>query len=141
MTSRLTNKDKKDWKKFISSKEKVPDKDFKTIKSNNKKNKKIDLHGFSLEKANQIVEKFINQYYQDGVSKIIIITGKGTRSKTKENPYLSENLSILKYSVPEYIKSNLNLMNKIKKIDEAKIEDGGSGAFYVYLKNLKNKFR
>ena len=117
MTSRLTNKDKKDWKKFTSSKEKIPNKDFKTIKSNNKKSKKIDLHGFSLEKANKIVEKFINQSYQDGVSKIIIITGKGTR--------------------PEYIKSNLNLMNKIKKIGEAKIEDGGSGAFYVYFKKFK----
>ena len=137
MTSRLTNKDKKDWKKFTSSKEKIPNKDFKTIKSNNKKSKKIDLHGFSLEKANKIVEKFINQSYQDGVSKVIIITGKGTRSKTKENPYLSENLSILKYSVPEYIKSNLNLMNKIKKIGEAKIEDGGSGAFYIYFKKFK----
>ncbi len=143
MNNKISDKDKKDWKSFISSKGKILNKDLKITKDITKKKtiKKIDLHGFSLEKANKIVEKFINQSYQDGVSKVIIITGKGTRSKTKENPYLSENLSILKYSVPEYIKSNLNLMNKIKKIDEAKIEDGGSGAFYVYLKNLKNKFR
>ena len=138
MSYKLTDKDKKDWKKFTSSKEKIKNKDFKINRKNIlNKIKKIDLLGFSLESANLAIEEFINNSYQEGIKKIIVITGKGIRSKTENNPYLSKDLSILKYSVPEYIKSNLNLMKKIKQIEEANIRDGGSGAFYVYLKNFK----
>ena len=123
MNSKLTNKDKKDWTKLTSSRDKVSNKDFKLNKKNIKKNTKkiIDLHGFSLENANKIIEEFINNSYQEGIKKIIVVTGKGTRSKTANNPYLSRDLSILKYSVPEFIKSNLSLMNKIKQISEANI--------------------
>ena len=137
MNNKLTDKDKKDWKNFTSSRDKAPNKDFKINKKNIEKNTKriIDLHGFSLENANIIIEEFINNSYQEGIKKIIVVTGKGTRSKTENNPYLSRDLSILKYSVPEFIKSNSSLMNKIKQITEANIEDGGSGAFYVYFKN------
>ena len=137
MNSKLTNKDKKDWKNFTSSRDKVPNKDFKLNKKNIEKNTKriIDLHGFSLENANKIIEGFINNSYKEGIKKIIVVTGKGTRSKTANNPYLSKNLSILKHSVPEFIKSNSSLMDKIKQIREANIEDGGSGAFYIYFKN------
>ena len=137
MNSKLTDKDKKDWRKFTSSRDKVSNKDFKLNKKNIEENIKriIDLHGFSLENANKIIEEFINNSYQEGIKKIIVVTGKGTRSKTKNNPYLSRDLSILKYSVPEFIKSNSSLMNKIKQISEANIEDGGSGAFYIYFKN------
>ena len=137
MNSKLTDKDKKDWKNFASSRDKVPNKDFKINKKNIKKNTKriIDLHGFSLENANKIVEGFINNSYQEGIKKVIVVTGKGTRSKTANNPYLSRDLSILKHSVPEFIKSNSSLMNKIKQISEANIKDGGSGAFYIYFKN------
>ena len=137
MNSKLTDKDKKDWRKFTSSRDKVPNKDFKLNKKNIKENTKriIDLHGFSLENANKIVEGFINNSYQEGIKKVIVVTGKGTRSKTANNPYLSRDLSILKHSVPEFIKSNSSLMNKIKQISEANIEDGGSGAFYIYFKN------
>ena len=137
MNSKLTDKDKKDWKNFTSSRDKVPNKDFKLNKKNIEENTKriIDLHGFSLENANKIIEEFINNSYQEGIKKIIVVTGKGTRSKTANNPYLSRDLSILKYSVPEFIKSNSSLMNKIKQITEANIEDGGSGAFYIYFKN------
>ena len=137
MNSKLTDKDKKDWKNFTSSRDKVPNKDFKINKKNIKENAEriIDLHGFSLENANKIVEGFINNSYQEGIKKIIVVTGKGTRSKTANNPYLSRDLSILKHSVPEFIKSNSSLMNKIKQISEANIEDGGSGAFYIYFKN------
>ena len=139
MNSKISDKDKKVWKNFISNNEKIPDKDLeiKKEKVNKKIIKKIDLHGFSLESANRVIEEFINNSYQEGIKKIIVITGKGIRSKTENNPYLSKDLSILKYSVPEYIKSNLNLMKKIKQIEEANIRDGGSGAFYVYLKNFK----
>ena len=137
MNSKLTDKDKKDWRKFTSSSDKVPNKDFKLNKKNIEENTKriIDLHGFSLENANKIVEGFINNSYQEGIKKVIVVTGKGKRSKTANNPYLSRDLSILKHSVPEFIKSNSSLMNKIKQISEANIEDGGSGAFYIYFKN------
>ncbi len=137
MNSKLTDKDKKDWKNFTSSRDKVPNKDFKINKKNIEENTKriIDLHGFSLENANKIIEGFINDSYQEGIKKVIVVTGKGTRSKTANNPYLSRDLSILKHSVPEFIKSNSSLMNKIKQISEANIEDGGSGAFYIYFKN------
>ena len=137
MNSKLTDKDKKDWKNFTSSRDKAPNKDFKINKKNIEENTKriIDLHGFSLENANIIIEEFINNSYQEGIKKVIVVTGKGTRSKTANNPYLSRDLSILKHSVPEFIKSNSSLMNKIKQISEANIEDGGSGAFYIYFKN------
>ena len=139
MNSKISDKDKKDWKNFISSKDKILNKDLKITKDKIKKKiiKKIDLHGFSLENANKAIEKFITQSFEEGVNKIIVITGKGLRSKNDKNPYISKNLSILKYSVPEFIKSNINLMKIIKNINEADIEDGGKGAFYIYLKNFK----
>ena len=139
MNSKISDKDKKDWKNFISSKDKILNKDLKITKDKIKKKiiKKIDLHGFSLENANKVIEEFITQSFEEGVNKIIVITGKGLRSKNDENPYISKNLSILKYSVPEFIKSSINLMKIIKSINEADIEDGGKGAFYIYLKNFK----
>ena len=139
MNSKISDKDKKDWKNFISSKDEISNKDLKITKDKIKKKiiKKIDLHGFSLENANKVIEEFITQSFDEGVNKIIVITGKGLRSKNDENPYISKNLSILKYSVPEFIKSNINLMKIIKNISEADIEDGGKGAFYIYLKNFK----
>ena len=139
MNSKISDKDKKDWKSFISSKDKILNKDSKIIKGNVKKNiiKKIDLHGFSLENANKVIEEFITQSFEEGINKIVVITGKGLRSKNDENPYISKDLSILKNSVPEFIKSSINLMKIIKTIKKADIEDGGDGAFYIYLKNFK----
>ncbi len=135
MNKKLSDKDKKDWQNFLSNKEKIPDKDL-FFKKNIRKylTKRIDLHGFSLENANQIIDDFINKCFQENVNRIIVITGKGQRSNNKSNPYISKDLSILKYSVPEFIESNKNLMKMIKEITDAKIEDGGSGAFYIYLK-------
>ena len=139
MNRNISDKDKKDWENFTLSKDKISNKDLKITKDKIKKKiiKKIDLHGFSLENANKVIEEFITQSFEEGVNKIIVITGKGLRSKNDENPYISKNLSILKYSVPEFIKSNINLMKIIKNINEADIEDGGKGAFYIYLKNFK----
>ena len=138
MKRKISDKDKKDWKNFISNKEKLSNKDL--YLSNNKIEKKIiktiDLHGFSLENANNVIEEFIIQCFKKNVNKIIVITGKGLRSKSIENPYVSKDLSILKYSVPDFIKLKPNLMKIIKKIEEAKIEDGGGGAFYIYLKRF-----
>ena len=141
MKKKISDKDKKDWENFISNKEKIPNKDFVTQKKiRQEKIKKIDLHGHTLEEANKSIEKFIQKSFNDGVTKIIVITGKGLRSKNVSNPYLSKDLSILKYSVPEFIESNHSLMKKIIEITDAKIEDGGSGAFYIYIKN-KFKFK
>ena len=136
MKKKITDKDKKDWENFILNKQKIFDKD-SSLKNtiNNKKSNFIDLHGFSLENANKTIEKFINNSYEEGVKKIIVVTGKGKRSKVEDNPYLSRELSILKNSVPEFIRSNQNLMKKIKGISEANIDDGSSGAFYIYLKD------
>jgi|TARA_B110000027_G_scaffold43666_1_gene48050 DNA-nicking Smr family endonuclease len=135
------NNDKRDWENFLNSKEKIPNKDFVYKKNiRYEKIKKIDLHGYTIEEANKVVEQFIKKSFDENVTKIIVITGKGLRSKNVENPYLSKDLSILKYSVPEYIEKNKSLMQFIIEITDAKIEDGGSGAFYIYLKN-KNKFK
>ena len=98
---------------------------------------KLDLHGFSLNEANKVVKKFIIKCFNDGYKKLLIITGKGLRSKSHNNPYHSEKLSVLKYSVPEYINNNENLINKISKISEADIRDGGEGAIYIFLKSNK----
>ena len=141
MNKKLSDKDKKDWKNFLSNKEKIIDKDL-NLENKLKKNltRTIDLHGFSLDEANLEVEKFITESYKKNVNKIIVITGKGLRSKNINNPYLSKDLSILKNSVPEFIKLNKNLMKIIIEIKEASLEDGGSGAFYIYLKG-KTKYK
>ena len=139
MNNKLSDKDKKDWQNFISSEEKVQNKDLSLspIKTNKDLVKTIDLHGFSLENANRTIDEFINRCFKTNVSKITVITGKGLRSNNINNPYVSKNLSILKNSVPEFIKSNTDLMKKIKNIQEAKAEDGGSGAFNILLKKSK----
>ena len=138
MNKKLSDKNKKDWQSFISNKAKVLDKDL-SVKEDKQINltKKIDLHGFSLEKANQIIDEFINECFKENITRIIVITGKGLRSNNASNPYVSKDLSILKNSVPEFIKSNSDLMKKIKNIKEAKAEDGGSGAFDIFLKKSR----
>ena len=130
----ISKKDKRDWEEFLSSDEKLPNKDLKFSKKETLKIKHIDLHGFTLEQANKTIAKFIDDCYQKSVSKIKIVTGKGLHSNVEKDPYVSKDLSILKYSVPEYIKSNQELMKKIIEIKDAKIEDGGAGAFYICLK-------
>ena len=134
MNYKISDKDKKDWQDFISSKDKVPNKDFKIKKNNFEKTRSIDLHGFTLEEANKKIQDFILKAFDDKVSKLIIVTGKGIHSNVEKDPYVSKDLSILKYSVPEFISNNNLLMSKIIEITDAKIEDGGSGAFYIYLK-------
>ena len=130
------DKNKQDWENFLNTKEKIPNKDFvhkKNIRF--EKIKKIDLHGYTIEEANKAVEQFIQKCFDEDVTKIIVITGKGLRSKNIENPYLSKDLSILKYSVPEFVENNSSLTKLIIEVTDAKIEDGGSGAFYIYIKN------
>ena len=138
MTDDISKKDKKDWENFISSNEKLPNKDIKYKKKISFKTKSIDLHGYTLEQANQAIEDFIKKSYLEGVNKLIVVTGKGLHSQNEKDPYVSKDLSILKYSVPEFLSTNKSLMNIIYEIKDAKIEDGGAGAFYIYLKKNKN---
>ena len=132
------DKDKQDWENFLNNKQKIPNKDFVHRKNiRHEKIKKIDLHGYTIEEANKAIEQFIQKSFDENVTKIIVITGKGLRSSNIENPYLSKDLSILKYSVPEFIENNKSLTQLIIETTDAKIEDGGSGAFYIYLKKKK----
>ncbi|WP_440926505.1 Smr/MutS family protein [Candidatus Pelagibacter sp.] len=137
MNDSISDKDKKDWHKFINSTEKLPNKDFKNQKNKNLKVRSIDLHGYTLDEANKTIEDFINKAFSENINKLIIVTGKGLHSKNEKDPYVSKDFGILKYSVPEFITKNASLMNMINEITDAKIEDGGAGAFYVFLK--KNK--
>ena len=135
MNKKISNKDKKTWQNFINSKEKLVDKDEYYKKQNvSPIGKSIDLHGYTLEKANKEIEKFILTCYEIGVAKINIITGKGSRSKNTEDPYQSKDLSILKYSVPNFINDNKNLMSKILKIDFDSVESPSKGSFEIILR-------
>ena len=138
MSNDISEKDKKDWETFISSDEKLPNKDFKLSKQKIFKVRSIDLHGYTLEEANQTIERFIYQSYREKINKLIVVTGKGIHSQNEKDPYVSKDLSILKYSVPEFIENNKNLMSIINEIKDASIEDGGSGAFYIFLKKNKS---
>ena len=135
----ISSKDKKDWVAFTKQMGNIKAKESDLLKENIKVNKvkKLDLHGFSLIEANKIVKNFIINSFNSGYKKLLIVTGKGLRSKSHDNPYLSEKLSVLKYSVREYIKNDENLANKINSISTADIKDGGEGAIYIFLKNNK----
>ena len=138
MKDSTSDKDKKDWNDFINSKEKVSNKDINTQNKKNIHVRSIDLHGYTLDEANKIIDDFINKAFLQNVSKLIVVTGKGLHSENAKDPYVSKDLGILKYSVPEYISNNESLMSMINEITDAKLEDGGAGAFYIFLK--KNKF-
>ena len=134
MNSKISDKDKNDWEEFLSKDEKLPNKDNFEKKGKRGIIKTIDLHGYTLDEANQTIENFIKKSYDDNISKLVIITGKGIHSDNKKDPYVSKDLGILKYSIPEFIRNNQELMKMIYEIKEANIEDGGSGAFYIFLK-------
>ena len=138
MSSDISDKDKKDWENFISNDEKLPNKDFKKLNPNSLNTKLIDLHGYTLEEANKTIEKFIFKCFNNKINKLIVVTGKGLHSQNEKDPFVSKDLSILKYSVPEFIKNNKDIMNLINKIEDASIKDGGSGAFYIFLKKNKS---
>jgi DNA-nicking Smr family endonuclease len=137
LTDHISKKDKKDWANFISSKEKLPNKD--TISKSKKylRTRTIDLHGHTIDQAHKTIENFITKSFEEKINKLIVVTGKGLHSQNEKNPYVSKNLSILKYSVPEFIEKNTELMKKIIEIKDAEIRDGGAGAFYIYLKRKK----
>ena len=138
MIKKLSNKDKIDWLNFINNNEKLNNKDISEKKNKfDKLERVIDLHGYSLENANKAIDEFIKICFSQKISKITVITGKGSRSKNKDNPYQSENFSILKYSVPEHIKTSSNLMKMIKKINFEDIENSSKGSFDIFLRKIK----
>ncbi len=135
MNKKLSGKDKKDWENFLESKDKIEDKDSKELKfKKSYKEETIDLHGYSLDDANEKINILIPLCYENNISKINVITGKGSRSKNKDDPHKSIDLGILKYSVPEYIKKNEELMKKIKFINFEEVTDVNKGNFSIFLK-------
>ena len=134
MNNKISDKDKKDWENFLSSKENLPNKDAKNINKSKIKKITFDFHGYSLNEANDKISGLINEAFKNKVNKLVIVTGKGLHSYNENDPYISKDFGILKYSVPDYIKGNNDLMNMIDRIEDADVKDGGSGAFYIFLK-------
>jgi DNA-nicking Smr family endonuclease len=137
LAKKISEKDKKDWNDFLSKNDPLPVKDEDSSKKKIKKTLTFDLHGYSLDEANNRIKELIEQSYNNGIYKLVIVTGKGLHSNNEKDPYVSKEFGILKNSVPEFIKNDKNLMNLINYIREADIEDGGSGSFYIYLKKTK----
>ena len=134
MNNKISEKDKKAWDEFLSNNQKLPDKDNIQNKTIIKRTRSLDLHGKTLDEANSIIENFIKKSYEDKVQKLIIVTGKGLHSDNEKDPYVSKDLGILKYSIPEFVRNNGDLMKIISNISEASVKDGGTGAFYIFLK-------
>tara|TARA_B100001248_G_scaffold146325_1_gene109937 strand:+ start:251 stop:661 length:411 start_codon:yes stop_codon:yes gene_type:complete len=134
VSGKISEKDKKTWDEFLSKDQKLPDKDNFQADIKSKKTRSLDLHGKTLDEANRIIENFIKKSYEDKVHKLIIVTGKGLHSNNEKDPYVSKDLGILKHSIPNFLNNNSELMELILNISEASINDGGSGAFYIFLK-------
>ena len=134
MNSKISEKDKKTWNEFLSNDQKLPDKDNFQTETKVNKTRLLDLHGKTLDEANRVTENFIRKSYKEKVHKLIIVTGKGLHSKNEMDPYVSKDLGILKYSIPDFLKNNSELMKMISNISGASIADGGTGAFYIFLK-------
>ena len=133
MNSNISDKDKKAWQNFLSSKEKLHDKESSVFKRIPSKVKSLDLHGYSLDEANSKIKDIILKSFEEGTEKLKIITGKGIHSQNEKDPFTSKKLGILKYSVPDFLNKDVELTNIIKSLSPATIEDGGEGAFYIYL--------
>ena len=134
-----TFKDKKDWIDFTKQIDNISAKSADLLQENIQTNKvpKLDLKGCSLTESNKIVKKVIIETSHRGYKKLLVVTGKGLRSKSYNNPYVSEKLNVLRYSVPEFIKNDEDLKNKINGVLKANVKDGGEGAIYIFLKNNK----
>ena len=137
MTNKISDKDRKDWQKFLDSSDKLYNKDVHQVNNRIISERSIDLHGYTLEEANKKISEFIENCYVNKVKKINVITGKGMRSKNLDDPYQSKDLSILKHSVPEYIKNSPELMSKIINIDFDSVNSPSKGNFDIFLKTIK----
>ncbi len=137
MSNKISDKDKRDWENFLSNKEKLISKDQESKIKNHNKTKTIDLHGQSLDDANNRIKDLILKSFDEGTEILKIITGKGIHSQNEKDPFVSKKLGILKYSVPDFLNKDAELINIIKSLSPATIEDGGEGAFYIYLRKKK----
>ena len=135
----VSSKDKKDWIDFTKQISNISPKESDFFQDDAEINKvrKLDLHGISLSESNKIVKKFVLESFNQGYKKLLIVTGKGLRSKSYDNPYISEKFSVLRYAVPEFINNDESLNNKVRKISIADIKNGGEGAIYIFLKSNK----
>ena len=134
MNKKISNKDRKDWENFLSQKDTLHNKDIINNEEKKYSTKLCDLHGYSLEEANKKIESFIKDSYEKGLSKLIVVTGKGLHSNNDKDPYISKKFGILKHSIPEFIKNNHELNSLIREMKDAEIKDGGTGSFYIFLK-------
>ena len=134
MNKKISNKDRKDWENFLSQKDTLHNKDIINNEEKKYSTKLCDLHGYSLEEANKKIESFIKDSYEKGLSKLIVVTGKGLHSNNDRDPYISKKFGILKHSIPEFIKNNHELNSLIREMKDAEIKDGGTGSFYIFLK-------
>jgi len=133
----LTNLNKAQWEEYLKDPKDIFDKEKvhqKLYDSNYRF--RFDLHGFTLQGANKKISELIINCQEKGFKEILLITGKGLNSNTDQNTYVSKELSKLKFSVPEYINSNKNLLDKIYSMEQASIVDGGEGAIVIKLKKL-----
>ena len=138
LIKKISDKDKKDWQDFLNSSDKLENKDQKiSVAPKRYIERSIDLHGYTLEEANHKMTSYIEECFINGVNKINVITGKGLRSKNLNDPYQSSNLSILKYSVPNFIKGSDHLMKKIISIDSEAVENPSVGKFDIFLRKKK----
>ena len=133
----LSSEDKKIWEDYTRNPSNIYDKEKQSTANNLRKERfKFDLHGFTLDEANQKVREIILSCTKKNYKEILLITGKGLHSNTNKDIYVSKDLSKLKFSVPEFINNNIELKDCVFSISEANIKDGGSGAILIKLKNL-----
>ncbi len=137
MINKISDKDKKDWENFIKKNDKLYNKDKDNFEKSAEYEKTLDLHGYTLSDANNAVKDLVINSYNIGIKKLNIITGKGMHSDNSKDPYKSEKFGILKYSVPEFIQNNDEIVEKIKNIDFKDINNLNCGKFSIYLKTKK----
>ena len=132
----LSQEDKKTWEDYIKDPSDIYDKDSNNRKEIRKERFKFDLHGFTLDDANKKVRQILLFCVEKKYKELLLITGKGLHSTSDKDAYISEDLGKLKYSVPEFIKSDIELNKLIISIKEAEVKDGGEGAILIKFKNL-----
>ena len=131
----ISEADKEAWSKYIKNPNDLFDKDLKKNKTiNRSKRYRTDFHGLTLSGANDKIRKIITDCFENGYSEILLITGKGLHSNSDEDVYVSKKLSKLKFSIPEFINSQNELLEKIISVNPAELKDGGEGAFVIKLK-------
>ncbi|MDC1096102.1 Smr/MutS family protein [Pelagibacteraceae bacterium] len=133
---KISDLDKKEWEEYIKNPKDLFDKEISKKTSVKKNRFKFDLHGYSLLEANKKVVDVINHCLNNDYNEILLITGKGLHSNTDKDTFVSKNLSKLRYSIPDYLKNNLEISRKIESFSAASMEDGGDGAILVKLKKL-----